>query len=93
MSCGARPEAVLGSVGAMPNVDEVAGGSREREQRLKLQGREDALLSAMLGSEEGALALAATGRSIPVWPRARRATHRLRPHPAAQGAPRSGWAV
>ena len=29
-------------------------------------GREDALLSAMLGSEEGALALAATGRSIPV---------------------------
>ena len=93
VSCGARPEAVLGSVGAMPNVDEVAGGSREHEQCLKLQGREDALLSAMLGSEEGALALAATGRSIPVWPRARRATHRLRPHPAAQGAPRSGWAV
>ena len=65
VSCGARPEAVLGSVGAMPNVDEVAGGSREREQRLKLQGREDALLSAMLGSEEGALALAATFRGRP----------------------------
>ena len=41
-------------------------------------GREDAPLSPMLGSEDMALALAATGRSIPVWPRARRARHR--PH-------------
>ena len=29
-------------------------------------GREERLLSAMLGSEEGALALAATGDSIPI---------------------------
>ena len=39
VSCGGRPEAVLGSVGAMPNVDEVAGGSRGHEQRLELHGQ------------------------------------------------------
>ena len=93
VGCGARPEAVPGSASTRPNRDGAAGGIREGEQRLELQGREERLLSATLASEDMALALAATGRSIPVWPRARGARHRLRPHPAAQGAPRSGWAV
>ena len=56
-------------------------------------GREDAPLSPMLGSEDVALSLAATGRSIPVWPRARRARHRLSAHPAAHGTSTSCWAV
>ena len=93
VGCGPRPEAVPGSASTRPNRDGAAGGIREGEQRLELQGREERLLSATLASEDMALALAATGRSIPVWPRARGARHRLRPHPAAQGAPRSGWAV
>ena len=93
MGCGVRPEAVPGSASTRPNRDGAAGGIREGEQRLELQGREERLLSATLASEDMALALAATGRSIPVWPRARGARHRLRPHPAAHGTPRSGGAV
>ena len=93
MGCGVRPEAVPGSASTRPNRDGAAGGIREGEQRLELQGREERLLSATLASEDMALALAATGRSIPVWPRARRARHRLRPGPAAHGTSTSCWAA
>ena len=93
MGCGVRPEAVPGSASTRPNRDGAAGGSQSQCHVFGGKRRAQEPLFSALKLETLLTFSDATGRPIPVWPRARRARHRLRPGPAAHGTSTSCWAA